>query len=89
MDVSRKPRTVHCCIYLSYHHHTLVIMPAIYSRPSFASTLIEALWRLVRMLFGGGRRVEDAQGGTLAPIKTNCKSPRLPSHHHHLICFSS
>jgi hypothetical protein len=53
-------------------------MPSIYSRPSFPSTFLQALWRLVRMLFGGGRRVEDAESGNGVPVKACSMSPRPP-----------
>ncbi|KAJ7794438.1 hypothetical protein B0H13DRAFT_2689575 [Mycena leptocephala] len=49
-------------------------MPSIYSRPSFPSTFLQALWRLVRMLFGGGRRVDNAESGNGVPVKA-CTAP--------------
>ncbi|KAJ7213211.1 hypothetical protein B0H12DRAFT_1156042, partial [Mycena haematopus] len=42
-------------IILSLHYHS---MPAIFSR--FVSPICQALWRLVRFLFGGSTRVDDA-----------------------------
>jgi hypothetical protein len=49
--------------------------------PTFSrvfTPLLEALWKLVRVLLGGGRRVEDAESGNGVPVKAFSMSPRPP-----------
>ncbi|KAJ7820616.1 hypothetical protein B0H13DRAFT_2682265 [Mycena leptocephala] len=44
-------------------------MPSIYSRPSFPSTFLQALWRLVRMLFGAAAASRTQKVGTASPSR--------------------